>query len=124
MENLVVIMSSDKSQVEAILVTNALLAKQSFKKDVTITRLTKKMSNVVNIINKTSGNNYATNNNNSNRNAGKISFDRSRAKNSDDTPFYPNGYCWTHGYHIHFNHSTANCKYQAEGHKTEATHAN
>ena len=98
------------------------MEKQLSEKDVTITRLTKEMSNLVNIITKISGNNYATNS--SNNNAGKISLDRSRAKNPDDTSFDPNGYCCTHGYSVHLNHSSANCKYQAEGHKTEATRAN
>ena len=57
--------------------------------------------------------NHATDNNNNNSNAGKVSFDRSRANNPDDTPFNPNGYCWTHGYCVHFNHSSVNCKYKA-----------
>ena len=122
MENLVAIMSSDKSQVETILTTNAQLAKQLSEKDATITRLTKQMSNIVNIITKISSKNNA--NNNSNNKAEKISFDRSWAKNLDNTPFNKNGYCWTHGYYAHFNHSGANCKYQAEGQKTEATRAN
>ena len=38
-----------------LLATNALLAKQLSEKDVTITRLTKEMSNLVNIITKISG---------------------------------------------------------------------
>ena len=82
------------------------------------------MSNLVNIITKISGKNHATNNNNINNNAGKMSFDRSRAKNPDDTPFGPNEYCWSHSYHVNFNHSNENWKYQAEGYKTEATRAN
>ena len=124
MENLVAIMSSDKSQVETLLATNALLAKQLTEKNVTITRLTKEMSNLVNIITKLSGNNHATNNNNKNGNAGKVSFDRWKGKNPDDTLFDPNGYCWTHRYRVHFNHISANCKYKAEVQNTEATRAN
>ena len=89
-----------------------------------ITRWTKEMSNLVNIITKIAGKNHATDNNNNNSNAGKVSFDRSRAKNQDDIPFNPNGYCWTHRYRVHFNHSSENCKYKAEGQKTEATRAN
>ena len=55
MENPVAVMSSDKSQVENLLATNALLAKQLSKKNVTITQLTKEMSNLVNIITKFPG---------------------------------------------------------------------
>ena len=52
MENLVAIMSSDKSQVENLLETNTLLEKQLTQKDVTIMRLTKEMSNLVSIFTK------------------------------------------------------------------------
>ena len=78
-ENLVAIMSSDKSQVKTLLAKNALLAKQSSEKDVTTTQLTKEMSNLVNVITKIAEKKHTTNNNDSNRNAGKISFDRSRS---------------------------------------------
>ena len=54
MENLVVIMSSDKSQVKTLLANNTLSAKQLTKKDVTITRLINEMSNLLNIITKIS----------------------------------------------------------------------
>ena len=52
LEDLVAIMSSDKSQVKTLLTTTAQLAKTLSKKDATITRLTKEMSNIVNIITK------------------------------------------------------------------------
>ena len=55
MENLVVVMSSDKSQVKTLLTMNAQLAKQISEKDATITRLTKEISNLVNITTKTVG---------------------------------------------------------------------
>ena len=75
------------------------MAKQLSKKDVTITGLTKEMSNLVNIINKIVDKNHATTNKNTH--TGKISFDRSRAKSPVDTQFDPNGYYWTHGYNVH-----------------------
>ena len=96
MENLVAIMSSDKSQVETILTTNAQLAKQISEKDAPITRLTEEMPNLVNIITKISSKNKS--NNSSNNKAENLSFDKSRAKNPDDTPFDQNEYFWTHGY--------------------------
>ena len=55
MENLVAMMSSDKSQVGMLLATNTLLSKQLTKNYVTITRSTKELSPVVNIITKISG---------------------------------------------------------------------
>jgi hypothetical protein len=33
-------------------------------------------------------------------------------------------YCWTHGYYTAANHSSANCKHPAEGHKSDATRTN
>ena len=86
MENLVVIMSSNKSQVKTLLGMNTLLAKQLTDKDVTIKRLTKEMSNLVSITTKIAEKNHATDNNNNNGNAGKGLFDRSREKNPDNTP--------------------------------------
>ena len=64
MENLVAIMSSDKSQIETLLTTNAQLAKQLSEKDATITRLTKEITNLVNIITKISCKNNFTNSSN------------------------------------------------------------
>jgi hypothetical protein len=29
-------------------------------------------------------------------------------------------YCWSHGYQVHNGHTSASCKNQKEGHKTEA----
>ena len=55
MENLVAIMSSDKSQVETLLAKNTLLGKQLTKKDVMITRLKNELLNIVSIIKKISG---------------------------------------------------------------------
>ena len=107
-ENLVAIMSSYKSQVETLLTKNAQLAKQIYEKDATITQLTNEMSNLVNIITKIASKNMV--NNSSNNKAEKLSFNRSRAKNPDDTPYNQNGYCWTHGNCVHFNHSSANWK--------------
>ena len=52
MENIVAIISSDKNQVEMILATNTLLEKKLSKKNVTITQLKKKVSNLVNTIRK------------------------------------------------------------------------
>ena len=34
------------------------------------------------------------------------------------------GYCWTHGYQVHENHSSSTCKHKANGHKDCATRAN
>jgi hypothetical protein len=36
----------------------------------------------------------------------------------------PNGYCWSHGYMVHKNHTSATCKTKKEGHKDGVTHAN
>ena len=36
----------------------------------------------------------------------------------------PNGYCWSHGYHVVPGHSSNNCKGQLEGHKETATRKN
>jgi hypothetical protein len=33
-------------------------------------------------------------------------------------------YCWSHGYQVHTLHTSASCKNQKEGHKTEATKTN
>jgi hypothetical protein len=33
----------------------------------------------------------------------------------------PNGYCWTHGYHVQKGHTSANCKGKLGGHKNDAT---
>ena len=106
MKKLVAIMSSDKYQVKTILTTNAQLEKQIYEKDATNTQLTKEITNLVNIITKIASKNNATNS--SNNKAEKLSFDRSRAKNPDDTPFDKNGYFWTHSYCVHLNHSSAN----------------
>jgi hypothetical protein len=35
--------------------------------------------------------------------------------------FHNNNYCWTHGYHIHDEHTSASCRFPKEGHKKEAT---
>ena len=79
MEKLVEIMSSNKSQVKTLLTTKAQLVKNRSEKDATITRLTKEMSNLVNIITNIASKNNSTNN--INNKAEKLSFDRSRAKN-------------------------------------------
>jgi uncharacterized phage-associated protein len=34
------------------------------------------------------------------------------------------GYCWTHGYHVTTNHTSANCKWPKEGHCIAATREN
>ena len=52
LENLVVIMSSNKSRVETLLATNTLSAKQLTEKNTMITQLTKEVSNFVIIITK------------------------------------------------------------------------
>ena len=124
MGNLVAIMSIDISQVETLSATNILLAKQITEKHVMITRFTKEMSNLVSIITKMFRENYAADNDKNNGSAGRGSFDKPRAKNAGNTPFDPIGYCLTHGYRVSFKHSSTNCKYKAEGHKTEATRAN
>ena len=36
----------------------------------------------------------------------------------------PNGYCWTHGYHVKIGHTSATCTNQAAGHQRTASRAN
>ena len=33
-------------------------------------------------------------------------------------------YCWTHGYHVRNNHTSATCQNKAPGHQDQATHDN
>ncbi len=36
----------------------------------------------------------------------------------------PNGYCWTHGYHVVKSHTSLSCTTKAPGHKDDATRTN
>ena len=38
--------------------------------------------------------------------------------------FFNENYCWSHGYHVSNNHTSATCKNTKPGHKIEATRAN
>lgn len=42
-----------------------------------------------------------------------------------NTPYIENtNYCWTHGYRVHQNHTSASCQSKAEGHQDAATRDN
>ena len=50
---------------------------------------------------------------------------RNRGRNNNrPTNYVENGYCWTHGYRVSGNHSSATCSNKSEGHKDAATRAN
>ena len=110
MDNLVAIMSSDKGQVETLIATNADLTAQIKALTETNTRLTMENANLIGIITKIAGNAPAATTGTSNANR--------------DLNYDPNGYCWTHGYRVHKNHNSANCKSKAPGHQDAATRAN
>ena len=38
--------------------------------------------------------------------------------------FYPNNYCWSHGYKLAHSHTSATCTNKNEGHKIDATRRN
>ena len=44
--------------------------------------------------------------------------------NNRRAPEPNNNYCWTHGYSVHKNHTSATCRNPAEGHQREATRDN
>ena len=46
-----------------------------------------------------------------------------RAKTYNER-FDPNGYCWSHGYKVTFDHTSCNCTVKKPGHKDNATRAN
>ena len=110
MDNLVAIMSSDKGQVETLIASNADLTVQIKALTDTNTRLTIENANLINIITKIAGTAPAA--------------ATAPASTNRDLHYDPNGYCWTHGYRVHKNHNSANCKSKAPGHQDAATRAN
>jgi hypothetical protein len=119
MDNLVAVMSSDRNAIDEIIATNAMLAEQNKVKDTTIARMAAENANLVLIMTKMVGNKPVTE-----KWTGTTKDGGQKLKNPDDTPFDPNGYCWTHGYRVHFDHSSAQCKWKKDGHIVCATRAN
>ena len=94
MDNLVAIMISNKGQVEQLIETNASLVEQHKVKDATIARIVSENANLVLIMTKNLGGKpSAVDLLGANGGGGE--------KKTDDTPFDPKGYCWSHGYHVH-----------------------
>ena len=119
MDNLVAVMSSDRNAIDEIIATNAMLAEQNRVKDTTIARMAAENANLVLIMTKMVGNKPVT------EKLPPATKDGGRKlKKPDDTPFDPNGYCWSHGYRVHFDHNSPNCKYKRDGHIVCATRAN
>ena len=123
MDNLVAVMASDKSSIETIIATNAILAEQNRVKDTTIARMAAENANLVLLITKMVGSKPTTEDWSA---AAGSAFKAGggKLKNPDDTPFDSKGYCWTHGYRVHFDHNSPNCKYKRDGHIVCATRAN
>ena len=116
MDNLVAIMSSDKGQAERLIATNAELVAINKAKDATITSLVAQNTNLMMIITKMSGGKTPTTDDLAGANGGGGHINQNgyqhKRRNPDDTPFDPNGYCWSHGYRVHFDHSSSTCKFK------------
>ena len=110
MDNLVAIMSSDKGQVETLVATNAELTAQIKVLTATNQRLTAENANLIAVITKIAG-------------AG-TEMKATAPMSGRDANYDPKGYCWTHGYRVHKNHNSANCKSKAPGHQDAATREN
>jgi hypothetical protein len=58
----------------------------------------------------------------------KNNNNNSSSCNNNQSPsirkYFNDNYCWTHGYHIHGEHTSQMCKAPAEGHKCEAMSTN
>ena len=109
-ENLAAIMSSDKGQVETLTATNATLVAHNQELTTTNAQLAKEISTLTRIITtmamKSGG------------------MDSGTAAKNSDAPYDPNGYCWPHGYRVHYNHTSATCRNKKTGHKDDATRKN
>ena len=81
------------------------------------------LTQAINNLTGTRGNNSG-NNNNRGRNNNRSNNNNNNNNNNIRTNYAANGYCWTHGYKVGTNHSSATCTNKAEGHKDAATRAN
>ena len=109
MDNLTALMSSDKGQLETSTATSATLTTQVAELTATNARLAKETTTLTGIITTMS------------RGAAMA---RITADKHADTDYDPNGYCWSHGYRVHYNHNSATCRSKKAGHKDEATRKN
>ena len=111
MDNLAVIMSSDKNAVDTLVANNAKLTEQVQSLTATIERLTIENANLIKVITNIAG-------------ASATPPTSTQQQSARESNFDPNGYCWTHGYKVHKNHTSATCKRKAPGHQDAATREN
>jgi hypothetical protein len=107
--NLATATSCDRQMLSDLSTTNKDLTQQVSCKDAEIAKLHSRLRELEN------GNGR---DNNSSRRPARAPHDPTKRKYHNDN------YCWTHGYDIHPTHSSANCNFQADGHKKEATRTN
>jgi hypothetical protein len=77
--------------------------------------------------NRSNNNNNNTSNrgNSQNSNSGTTLTRNPRYRGNNPNPYRDNGnYCWTHGYNVSDDHTSATCRNPGEGHHTGATRAN
>ena len=111
MDNLAAIMSSDKNAVDTLVANNAKLTEQVQSLTATIERLTIENANLIKVITNIAG-------------ASATLPTSTQQQSARESNFDPNGYCWTHGYKVHKNHTSATCKRKAPGHQDAATREN
>jgi hypothetical protein len=94
--NLATATSSDRKALETLTNTVANLTQQVQEKDKRIKTLSDQIKNKTN----------------------------QRERTPRQEPTDNGSYCWSHGYKIHKDHNSANCRFQKPNHKKEATRAN
>ena len=110
LDNLAYMMSSDKAQMEALATTNATLVTQVKELTATNARLAKEITTLTGIIATMAG--------------GTAKATPAATAKKSEAGYDPNGYCWSHGYRVHYNHTSATCRSKKPGHKDEANRKN
>ena len=110
LDNLAYVMSSDKAQMETLATTNATLVTQVKELTATNARLAKEITTLTGIIAAMAG--------------GMAKATLATTAKKSEAGYDPNGYCWSHGYRVHFNHTSATCRSKNPGHKNEANRKN
>ena len=111
MDNLAAIMISDKNAVDTLVANNAKLTEQVQSLTATIERLTIENVNLIKVITNIAG-------------ASAPPSASTQQQSARESNYDLNGYCWTHGYKVHKNHNSANCRSKAPGHQDAATREN
>jgi hypothetical protein len=121
--NLASATASDRSTVSQI--TNA-SNQMNEQLERTTARLEAALADIAALQNKQSQGNWQQSNRTTPRSSNSTASTNSSSYSSGGKKanYTNNNYCWTHGYHIHNTHTSANCNKPKPGHKKDATRSN